>query len=51
MLFRSHASGLAATASSLESAARAKSMGEIDGLIQELSKKLQAVNAELRKAG
>ena len=46
-----HASGLAAAASSLESAARANSTAEIDGLVQELSEKLQAVNAELRKAG
>ena len=46
-----HASGLAAAASSLESAARANSTGEIDGLVQELTEKLQAVNAELRKAG
>ena len=46
-----HASGLAAAASSLESAARANSAAEIDGLVQELTEKLQAVNAELRKAG
>jgi two-component system, sensor histidine kinase and response regulator len=46
-----HASGLAAAASSLESAARANSVAEIDGLVQELSTRLQAVNAELRKAG
>jgi HPt (histidine-containing phosphotransfer) domain-containing protein len=46
-----HASGLAAAASSLESAARANSVAEIDGLVQELSARLQAVNAELRKAG
>jgi two-component system sensor histidine kinase/response regulator len=46
-----HASGLAAAASSLESAARANSTAEIDGLVQELTEKLQAVNAELRKAG
>jgi two-component system, sensor histidine kinase and response regulator len=45
-----HASGLAAAASSLESAARTNSVSEIDGLVQELSEKLQAVNAELRKA-
>jgi PAS domain S-box-containing protein len=46
-----HASGLAAAASSLESAARANSVAEIDGLVKELSARLQAVNAELRKAG
>jgi two-component system sensor histidine kinase/response regulator len=46
-----HAAGLTAAASSLESAARANSSSEIDGLVQELSEKLQAVNAELRKAG
>ena len=44
-------SGLAAAASSLESAVRANSLREIDGLVQELSEKLQAVSAELRKAG
>jgi len=46
-----HASGLAAAASSLEKAARANSVDEIGGLVQELTEKLQAVNAELRKAG
>jgi two-component system sensor histidine kinase/response regulator len=46
-----HASGLAAAASSLESAARANSVAEIDGLVQELSARLRAVNAELSKAG
>jgi two-component system sensor histidine kinase/response regulator len=46
-----HASGLAAAASSLESAARANSVGEIDALVQALAARLQAVNAELRKAG
>jgi two-component system sensor histidine kinase/response regulator len=46
-----HASGLAAAASNLESAARTNSVGEIDSLVQQLSEKLQAVNAELRKAG
>jgi CheY-like chemotaxis protein len=46
-----HASGLAAAASSLESAARANSVAEIDGLVAELSARLRAVNAELRKAG
>jgi two-component system sensor histidine kinase/response regulator len=46
-----HAAGLAAAASNLESAARASSVREIDDLVQQLSKKLQAVNAELLKAG
>jgi CheY-like chemotaxis protein len=46
-----HAPGLAAAASSLESAARANSVGEIAGLVRELTEKLKAVNAELRKAG
>jgi len=46
-----HAAGLAAAASSLESAVRANSVQEIDGLVQQLTEKLQAVNAELRKAG
>ena len=46
-----HASGLAAAASSLETAARASSVREIDVLVQELSARLQAVNAELRKTG
>jgi len=46
-----HAPGLAAAASSLEIAARANSVAEIDGLVRELGARLQAVNAELRKAG
>ena len=46
-----HASGLAAAASSLECAARANAVAEIGGLVQELSARLRAVNAELRKAG
>jgi CheY-like chemotaxis protein len=45
-----HAARLAAAASSLESAARANSLGDIDGLVQELTVRLRAVNAELRKA-
>ena len=45
------APGLAAAASTLESAARANAAHVIDGLVQELSEKLRAVNAELRKAG
>jgi PAS domain-containing protein len=46
-----YALGLAAAASSLESAARANSVGEIDSLVQALAAKLRAVNAGLRKAG
>ena len=46
-----HASGLAAAASSLERAARANQGDEIEGLVRELTNKLQAVNAELRQAG
>jgi HPt (histidine-containing phosphotransfer) domain-containing protein len=42
---------LAAAASSLESAARANSVDEIDGLVRQLTEKLHAVNAELLKAG
>ena len=45
-----HAAGLAAAASSLESAVRAQTLGEINGLVETLTEKLQAVNAELRKA-
>jgi CheY-like chemotaxis protein/HPt (histidine-containing phosphotransfer) domain-containing protein len=45
------AGGLAAAASNLESAARANLGTEIDGLVQELTAKLRAVNAELRDAG
>jgi HPt (histidine-containing phosphotransfer) domain-containing protein len=43
--------GSSAAASSLESAARASSLREIGGLVQEVTEKLQAVNAQLRKAG
>jgi PAS domain S-box-containing protein len=46
-----HARGLADAASSLETAARANSVREIYGLVRELTEKLQAVNAELLKAG
>jgi PAS domain S-box-containing protein len=46
-----HAHGLSAAASSLESAARANSTLEIDGLVRQLTHKLHAVNAELRKVG
>jgi two-component system sensor histidine kinase/response regulator len=46
-----HAPGLAAAASSLEIAARANSVQNIDGLVRQLTEKLHAVNAELRKVG
>jgi two-component system, sensor histidine kinase and response regulator len=46
-----HASGLAAAASSLESAARGRQDQELDGLVRDLTEKLKAVSAELRKAG
>jgi two-component system, sensor histidine kinase and response regulator len=46
-----HALGLAAAASSLESAARANSVSEIGALVQALTARLRAVNAELRKTG
>jgi two-component system sensor histidine kinase/response regulator len=46
-----HAAGLAAAASNLESAARASSACEMDDLVQQLTQKLRAVNAELLKAG
>jgi CheY-like chemotaxis protein len=46
-----HASGLAAVAASVETAARASSVGEIDVLVRKLTERLQAVNAELRKTG
>jgi CheY-like chemotaxis protein/HPt (histidine-containing phosphotransfer) domain-containing protein len=46
-----HASGLAAAASSLEIAVRANTVHNIDGLVRQLTEKLHAVNAELRKAG
>ena len=46
-----HAAGLAEAASSLERAARANSGNEIEGLVRELTDKLQAVNLELSKAG
>jgi len=44
-----HALGLSKVASNLESAARENSIPIIDGLVQELSEKLAAVNAELRQ--
>jgi HPt (histidine-containing phosphotransfer) domain-containing protein len=46
-----HAPGLAAAASSLENAARANSVDEIEGLVRKLAEKLEAVNTELRKTG
>jgi HPt (histidine-containing phosphotransfer) domain-containing protein len=46
-----HAEGLAAAASVLEKAARRNSVDQIDSLVRELREKLQAVNAELRRAG
>ncbi|HEY5264655.1 MAG TPA: Hpt domain-containing protein, partial [Steroidobacteraceae bacterium] len=44
-----HAAALSAAAASLEDAARANSIDGIGGLVQELTDKLHAVNAELRK--
>ncbi len=46
-----HATGLAAAASSLESAVRSQELAEIDALVETLTEKLKLVNAELRKAG
>jgi len=46
-----HAHRLSAAASHLESAARAKSLREIDGLVRELKDNLNAVNAQLREVG
>jgi CheY-like chemotaxis protein len=46
-----HAKDLSQAASSLESAARENSLPTIDGLVAELTEKLAAVNAELRKVG
>jgi two-component system sensor histidine kinase/response regulator len=46
-----HALELSQVASRLESAARDSSMPILGGLVEELSLKLAAVNAELRKAG
>jgi PAS domain S-box-containing protein len=45
-----HAVGLSQAASSLESAARDNALPAIGGLVEELSEKLAAVNAELRQA-
>jgi two-component system, sensor histidine kinase and response regulator len=46
-----HAHRLSAAASNLESAARANSLREIDGLVRQVKENLRAVNAQLRKAG
>jgi PAS domain S-box-containing protein len=46
-----HAHRLCAAASSLETAARTNALGEIEGLVKQLSENLRAVNAQLRKAG
>ena len=46
-----HARDLSQVASSLESAARENSLPAIGGLVAELTEKLAAVNAELRKVG
>jgi two-component system, sensor histidine kinase and response regulator len=44
-----HAHTLSATASSLENAARSNAVQEIDGLVRQLTERLQAVNAQLSK--
>jgi two-component system sensor histidine kinase/response regulator len=46
-----HALDLSQAASSLENAARENSIPAIGGLVADLSEKLAAVNAELRRAG
>jgi CheY-like chemotaxis protein len=46
-----HAHRLSAAASNLESAARANSLREIDGLVRQVKENLRAVNAQLQKAG
>ena len=46
-----HAKDLSLAASTLESAARAQALPEIGGLVEELSEKLAAVNAELQRVG
>jgi two-component system, sensor histidine kinase and response regulator len=46
-----HAHRLSAAASHLESAARAKSLRDIDGLVRELKANLRAVNKQLRAVG
>jgi HPt (histidine-containing phosphotransfer) domain-containing protein len=44
-----HAAGLSQAASSLEIAAREQATPSIGGLVEELTEKLAAVNAELRQ--
>jgi HPt (histidine-containing phosphotransfer) domain-containing protein len=46
-----HAFRLSAAASNLESAARANSVREIDGLVRQVKENLRAVNAQLSKVG
>jgi two-component system sensor histidine kinase/response regulator len=46
-----HAHRLSAAASNLESAARANSLREIDGLVRQVKENLRAVNSQLRKVG
>ena len=46
-----HAHRLSAAASSLENAARTNSAAEIDGLVRQVTDKLQAVNAQLSQVG
>jgi two-component system sensor histidine kinase/response regulator len=45
-----HAHQLCTAATNLEKAARANSVGELDGLVRQLGEKLRAVNAQLSKA-
>jgi HPt (histidine-containing phosphotransfer) domain-containing protein len=45
-----HAHQLCTAAMNLEKAARANSVGELDGLVRQLGEKLRAVNAQLSKA-
>jgi len=46
-----HAVPLSTAASSLESAARSQAVPTLGGLVEDVAKKLAAVNAELRKVG
>ena len=46
-----HALGLSQAASSLEEAVRENSIPAIGGLVADLTEKLEAVNAELRRTG
>jgi HPt (histidine-containing phosphotransfer) domain-containing protein len=46
-----HAVSLSTAASSLESAARSQAVPTLGGLVEDVAKKLAAVNAELRKVG